>query len=377
MFDRVRLREDTRRDDEEFFVASQWQLFRWKFMKHRLAVLSVVVLALIYLGAIFAEFIAPYDPHAFQPGLVYAPPQAIYLFDEEGQFHWPPFIYPLKKTVDPVTYRPEFTEDRSRRLSIELFVRGDSYKFWGIWESDLHLFGVRDGIYSPMGKDSLGRDLFTRIIYGSRISLSIGLIGVFIGFFSGLLIGGMAGLLGGTVDMVIMRITEIFNSIPTLPLWMALSVALPPNWTVETRFLAITIILALFGVVSGASRTVRGKFFALKEEDFVVAARLDGAGNVRLIMKYLFPNFLSHQIADLTMSIPAMILGETSLSFLGLGLQAPAISWGVLLQEGRSVKTLAEHPWLFIPAVFVVVTIVAFNFIGDGIRDAADPYSRI
>jgi peptide/nickel transport system permease protein len=174
-----------------------------------------------------------------------------------------------------------------------------------------------------------------------------------------------------------MRITEIFNAVPTLPLWMALSVALPQNWTVEENYLAITIILALFGVVSGASRTVRGKFFALKEEDFVVAARLDGAGNVRLIMKYLFPNFLSHQIADLTMSIPGMILGETSLSFLGLGLQAPAISWGVLLQEGRSVKTLAENPWLFIPAVFVVVTIIAFNFVGDGVRDAADPYARI
>ena len=362
---------------DKFFVASPWQLFRWKFLKHKLAVISLIFLAFIYLGAILAEFIAPYDPYAFQTNLVFAPPQAIHFVDEQGNFHLQPFIYTQVKTVDPVTYRARYTEDRSHRLPVELFVKGDTYKFWGVWKGDIHLFGVKDGIFNPMGKDSLGRDVLTRIIYGSRISLSIGLIGVIIGFFSGLLIGGLAGLLGGAVDMVIMRITEIFNAIPTLPLWMALSVALPQNWTVEQNYVAITIILTLFGVVSGASRDVRGKFFALKEEDFVMAAKLDGAGNVRLIMKYLFPNFLSHEIAGLTMSIPGMILGETALSFLGLGLQAPAISWGVLLQEGRSIKTLAEDPWLFIPAIFVVLTIISFNFVGDGIRDAADPYAKI
>lgn len=377
MFRPFRKNATQRNDEEKFFVASQWQLFRWKFLNHKLAVVSLFFLGFIYLGAIFAEFISPFNPHTFQPGHVFAPPQKIYFIDESGKFHWQPFVYPQVKTLDPETYRPQYSEDRTQMLPIELFVPGETYKFWGLWEMDIHLFGVRDGVFNPMGKDSLGRDLLTRIIYGSRISLSIGLIGVIIGFFSGLLIGGLAGLLGGVVDIVIMRITEIFNAIPSLPLWMALSVALPQNWTVEENYIAITVILTLFGVVSGASRDVRGKFFALKEEDFVMAAKLDGAGNVRLIMKYLFPNFLSHQIAGLTMSIPGMILGETSLSFLGLGLQPPAISWGVLLQEGRSIKTLAENPWLFIPAIFVVLTIISFNFVGDGIRDAADPYARV
>jgi peptide/nickel transport system permease protein len=368
---------DEKQAIQDTFVASPWQLFKWKFLKHRMAVISLVFLALIYLGAIFAEFVSPYDPYKFQPDLVYAPPQRIRFVDEEGERHIRPFVYPLVKSVDPETFRVSYTEDRTQRQPLHLFVRGDTYEFWGLWEWDMHLFGVKEGVYSPLGKDSLGRDLLTRIIYGSRISLSIGLIGVFIGFFSGLLLGGMAGLLGGIVDQVIMRLTEIFMSIPTLPIWMALSVILPQDWTIVETYIGITVILALFGVVTGASRTVRGKFLALKEEDFVMAARLDGAGNVRLIMKYLFPNFLSHQIADLTMSIPSMILGETALSFLGLGLQAPAISWGVLLQEGRFVRVLAQNPWLFIPAIFVVLTILAFNFVGDGLRDAADPYARV
>lgn len=359
------------------FVASPWQLFKWKFLKHRMAVVSLGFLAFIYLGAIFAEFVSPYDPYAFQSEWVYAPPQRIRLVDDDGRWHIRPFVYPLVKSVDPETFRVSYTEDRTRRQPLYLFVRGDTYQFWGLWEWDRHLFGVKEGIFSPLGKDSLGRDLLTRIIYGSRISLSIGLIGVVIGFFSGLLLGGLAGLLGGIVDQVIMRVTEIFMSIPTLPIWMAFSVILPQDWTIVENYIAITVILALFGVVTGASRTVRGKFLALKEEDFVMAARLDGASNVRLIMKYLFPNFLSHQIADLTMSIPGMILGETALSFLGLGLQAPAISWGVLLQEGRFVRVLSQNPWLFAPAVIVVLTILAFNFVGDGLRDAADPYARV
>ena len=364
--------------DGAHLAASPWQLFRWKFLRHRMAVAGLGFLILMYFCATFAEFVSPYDPYAVQAQWVDAPPQRIHFFGEEGDFNLRPFVYPLVKTVDLSTGRVTYDEDRTRRTQLGVFVRGDEYELWGIFASDMHLFGSTDGeIVSIMGKDSMGRDVLTRIFYGSRISLSIGFVGVFIGFFSGILLGGMAGLLGGWVDMVIMRITEVFMSIPTLPIWMALAVILPRSWSITETYIAITLILALFGVVSGASRTVRGKFMALKEEDFVMAARLDGAGPLRLIRRYLFPNFFSHQIADLTLSIPGMILAETSLSFLGLGMQAPAISWGVLLQEGRHIRVLAHSPWLFLPAFLVVLTVLSFNFVGDGLRDAADPHSRV
>ncbi|MEO2166855.1 MAG: ABC transporter permease [bacterium] len=364
--------------DGAHLAASPWQLFRWKFFRHRMAVAGLGFLILMYFCATFAEFVSPYDPYEVQAQWVDAPPQRVHFFGEEGDFNLRPFVYPLVKTVDLSTGRVTYDEDRTRRTQLGMFVRGDEYELWGIFASDMHLFGSTDGeIVSIMGKDSMGRDVLTRIFYGSRISLSIGFVGVFIGFFSGILLGGMAGLLGGWVDMVIMRITEVFMSIPTLPIWMALAVILPRNWSITETYIAITLILALFGVVSGASRTVRGKFMALKEEDFVMAARLDGAGPLRLIRRYLFPNFFSHQIADLTLSIPGMILAETSLSFLGLGMQAPAISWGVLLQEGRHIRVLAHSPWLFLPAFLVVLTVLSFNFVGDGLRDAADPHSRV
>ena len=363
---------------QRLLVASQWQLIRWRFVKHRLAVAALVVLALFYLAGIFAEFVAPYDPYKFVDELTLAPPQRIHFRDAEGRFHLRPFVHPQVKSLDEVTWATIYTENTALRHPLHLFVRGDPYRLWGLFESDLHLFGVRDteARFSLLGHDTVGRDLFTRIVYGARISLTIGLLGIAVSFFLGTLIGGLSGYLGGRVDMAIQRIIESLRAIPTLPLWMSLSVALPPNWPVTKTYFAIVVILSIVGWTSIA-RVVRGRFLAVREEDFVGAAVLDGAGNVRIIFRYLLPSFMSYIIARLTLAIPQMILGETALSFIGLGMQAPAISWGVLLKEAQAIRVLAESPWILLPAAFVVVSILAFNFVGDGVRDAADPYTRV
>jgi len=361
--------------EEKLLVASQWQLIRWKFVRHRVAVLSLIVLILFYLAAIFAEFVAPYAPGHYDADLTLAPPQAPHFFDN-GQFNWRPFVYGVTSEYDINTFKTTYTIDESLKYPIHFFVHGDPYKLWGIFESDRHLYGVEEGTVFLFGADNQGRDVLSRVIHGGRISLSIGLVGIAISSLIGILIGGLSGYYGGVTDVIIQRIIEFLRSIPTLPLWMALSVALPPTWSVVQVYFGIVVILSLVGW-TGLARVVRGKFMSLREEDFVMAAQLNGSTEIRTIFKHMLPSFYSHVIASLTLSVPGMILGETALSFLGLGLQAPAVSWGVLLRDAQFIRVLASSPWLLLPGALVVVAILCFNFVGDGLRDAADPYASI
>ena len=360
---------------ERYYIASQWQLVRWKFLQHRLAMASLAVLTLFYLVAAFAEFVAPYDPRDFEKELVLAPPQWPRFVDEEGRLHLRPFVYQVEKSVDRTTWQISYEEVRSERYPIHLFVEGDPYKMWGVFPGKLHLFGTRVGVFSILGRDRGGRDLFSRMVYSSRVSVSIGLLGVAVSAIIGITIGGISGYYGGKIDLLIQRWIEAIRSIPTLPLWMGLSATLPPHWSVTKVYFAIVLIVSLVGWTELA-RVVRGKFLSLRSEDFVVAASIAGSGDAKIIYRHLLPSFLSHVIASLTLAIPGMILAETSLSFIGLGMQAPAMSWGVLLKNSQSIETLAKAPWLLTPAVAVVLCILAFNFVGDGMRDAADPYAR-
>lgn len=362
--------------EEKMMVASQWQLIRWKFSRHRLAVISLIILCIFYFVVIFAEFFAPYPANLNNADLTLAPPQTLQFFDENGQFHLRPFVYGVSSEYDMNTFATTYTIDKSLIYPIYFFVEGSTYKMWGLFEWNRHLFGVKEGTVHLFGTDNMGRDVLSRIIFGGRVSLSIGLVGIAISSLIGIFIGGISGYYGGVTDVVIQRCIEFIRSVPTLPLWLALSVALPPTWSILQVYFGIVLILSLVGW-TGLARVVRGKFMSLREEDFVMAAKLNGSTEFRTIFKHMLPSFYSYIIASLTLSVPGMILGETSLSFLGLGLQSPAVSWGVLLRDAQYIRVLASAPWLLLPGLFVMIAIMSFNFVGDGLRDAADPYASI
>jgi peptide/nickel transport system permease protein len=363
-------------EEERIYVAGQWQLMWWKFRRHKMALVSIGLLVIIYFVTVFCNFLAPYEPHRYDVQYAYAPPQLPHFIDKEG-VHFPPYVYGLKGERDMETLRIVFEIDESQKLPLKFFVRGDPYKFWGIWPTDVHLFGLEtnDEAVFILGADRLGRDSLSRILVGTRISSTIGLVGVALSFVLGILLGGVSGYYGGTIDTVIQRVIEFIRSIPSIPLWLALSAAVPKDWPVLRVYFMITIILSLIGW-TGLARVVRGRFLALRKEDFVLAARLAGSSEFRVIVRHMVPSFYSHIIASITLAIPRMILSETSLSYLGLGIRPPAISWGVLLQEAQNLRAIAMAPWLLIPGLFVIITVLAFNFVGDGLRDAADPYAR-
>ncbi|WP_342361702.1 ABC transporter permease [Terrarubrum flagellatum] len=357
---------------KKIYLASQWRLMWWKFRKHRLAVVSGAVLAVLYFAILFCEFLAPYHHQTLNTDFIRSPPQSVHLF-HDGKFVGP-FVYGQNYHLNMENLKRDYTEDTLRIFPVRFFCRGDSYDFWGFIPGDMHLMCPSPGgNLFLLGTDRLGRDMLSRIIYGARISLTIGLIGITISFVLGIIIGGLAGYYGGTFDLVVQRIIEVIQTLPHIPLWLALSAIMPPSWSPVLIYFGITVILGLMDW-TGLARAVRSKLLSLREDDYVVAAQLMGASTPRIVFRHLVPGFMSHLIASATITIPSMILGETALSFLGLGLRPPITSWGVMLNEAQNINVVALYPWLMLPVVPVIVVILAFNFLGDGLRDAADPY---
>ena len=361
--------------DEAFDIAPNWKLVWWRFKKHRLALVSAFVLLVIILIALLPDFFSIQDPNKSSARESFMPPQGISFFhDGRLQVH----VKPLKGKRNKTTLKMEWGVDEKRILPLRLFTNGYEYKVFGLFTTDLHLFGIEKpsarNSFHLLGTDRLGRDQWSRLMHGTRVSLSIGLVAVGLSIFLGILLGGISGYYGGWPDLVIQRLIEILQSLPPIPIWMALTAALPRDWTVEQTYFAITLILSLLGWTT-LGREVRGRFLSLREEDFVMAAKLSGCSQSRIIFRHMLPTFTSHIIATSTLAIPVMIINETFLSFLGLGLRPPAISWGVLLQEAQNLQSIALAPWLLLPGLAVIFTVLALNILGDGLRDAADPYS--
>jgi peptide/nickel transport system permease protein len=364
--------EAHKKDELAIEVASQWQLMWWKFRKHRLAVLGGIVVLLYYFIALFADFFAPVATNTYLADYSFAPPQTVNLI-QDGRIA--PYVNGYKFERDPASFKKVFTLDEEKIIPIGLFVHGEPYKLWGIFESDIHLIGPTDSgeAFYLMGADKSGRDVFSRIIYSSRISLSIGVVSVVLSLTLGITLGGVSGLAGGWIDNIIQRLIEFTRSVPLLPIIIAIAALVPIDWSILLVYFIITLLLALAGWTDLA-RVVRGKFLSLREEDFVLAARLDGAKSRRLIFRHMLPSMYSHIIASLTLTIPGLIIAETALSYLGVGLRAPAVSWGVQLQEAQKINVISTYPWVMFPAFAVIIIVLAFNFLGDGLRDAADPY---
>lgn len=361
--------------EDRVMVASPWRLMWWRFRQHRLALIAAVVVVLLVLIAVFADFLATGDPKASNWRMQYLPPQSIHWFDNG---RWRPHVLGIKSHRDPETLDLIFETDATQKIPVRFLAEGHPHRLLGLIPTTRHLIGVEPGhkrtnIYL-LGADGLGRDMWSRLTYGTRVSMSIGLFGVFVSLFLGVTLGGVSGYCGGLVDTVIQRIIEFLRAVPTIPLWMGLAAALPRDWSVVQVYFAVTLIISLLGWTQMA-RVVRGKFLSLREEDFVTAARLVGCSRTRIIFRHLAPSMSSHIIAATTLAIPQMIISETALSFLGLGLRPPAISWGVLLQEAQTVQAVAKYTWMMYPALAVIVAVLAFNFVGDGLRDAADPYN--